>query len=281
LAQDLRRTLALVQAESDSLVDDLRRLPRASWDGPSNCPPWRVRDLAAHVVSSGEGFVNSVRRGLAGSFEPSSNVDESRRRSTELEAAEPSGVADALLTTTREFIGLYDGLEPQQLEAICYHRRGNRSVRWYAAHRLAEIAFHAWDLRVSLGREPTLDDEVAGLLLPTLLESNVPRTYAAGLSKERGSGERYMLAVARDPTARWLVTIGRDELVVSRSEGEGVVSGARGEGEGQLEISGAPSTLALLVYGRLELPSLVQSRRVDVKGETALIDRFAAIFPRP
>ena len=71
------------------------------------------------------------------------------------------------------------------------HRRGNRSVRWYAAHRLAELAFHAWDFQVSTGQTPTLDEQVALLLLPTLLESNVPRTYAAGLSTERGAGERY------------------------------------------------------------------------------------------
>ena len=40
-------------------------------------------------------------------------------------------------------------------EAICFHRRGNRSVRWYAAHRLAEVAFHSWDVQVSLDRDPT------------------------------------------------------------------------------------------------------------------------------
>jgi uncharacterized protein (TIGR03083 family) len=248
----------------------VRSLSATAWHGPTNCPPWRVRELAAHVVSSGEGFVNNVRRGLAGSFEPSTNAEASQRRHTDLVESDPEAVATALTATTDEFIGLYEGLEPQQLDAICYHRRGNRSVRWYAAHRLAEIAFHSWDLRVSLGRTPTFDEKIAALLLPTLLESNLPRTYAAGLSQERGRGERYLLAVADDPTARWLVTIEPDELHV-----------ARAYAEADLEISGAPSTLALLVYGRLELPASVQSGTVDVKGKQALVERFAAIFPRP
>jgi uncharacterized protein (TIGR03083 family) len=270
LAQDLNLTLDLLRTESDALVQDVRAIPLANWSGPTNCPPWRVRDLAAHVVSSGEGFVNNVRRGLAGSSEASTDTERGQRRHADLVGSDPEAVATALAGTTAEFIGLYEGLEPQQLEAICYHRRGNRSVRWYAAHRLAEIAFHAWDLRVSLGREPTFDDEVARRLLPTLLESNLPRTYAAGLSKERGRGERFLLAVADDPTSRWRVTVSPSDLQVERAEADA-----------DLAITGPPSTLALLIYGRLDLPSLLQSGRVDVKGESGLVDRFALIMPRP
>lgn len=49
-------------------------------------------------------------------------------------------------------------------------------MRWYASHRLAEVAFHSWDLRVSLRRERSLSEPVAAMLLATLLESNAPRT---------------------------------------------------------------------------------------------------------
>src|SRR6202011_186578 len=127
-------------------------------------------------------------------------------------AADPETVARALLTVTSDFEQLYAGLEERELSAICFHRRGNRSVRWYAAHRLAEVAFHVWDLQLSLGREPRLDETVAALLLPTLLESNAPRTYAAGMTPQRGSGERFLLRVAADPAACWLVTIDPDKL---------------------------------------------------------------------
>jgi uncharacterized protein (TIGR03083 family) len=264
------RCLGSLRALSDSFASELLTLSLATWDGPTNCPPWRVRDLAAHVVSSGQGFVRFVRRGLAGSVEPDMDLDATQRRRRELEVADPPAVARAVEATTNEFIGLYQDLGEPELERICFHRRGNRSVRWYAAHRLAEIAFHSWDLRVSLGRVPTLDAEVAGLLLPTLLESNVPRTYAAGLSPERGRGERYLLAVADDPSARWLVTIGPRALETRR-----------GDASSDLTLTASAPALALLIYGRADLTGMVRSGEVKATGDAALVERFARIFPRP
>jgi len=261
------RCLRFIGERSDGLAGDVRALSLDAWNGPTNCPPWRVRDLVAHVVVSGEGFAASIARGLAGSVEPAVGAEERQRRQAELEAADPSTVARALQAVTVQFTGLYDGLDEAQLSAICFHRRGNRSVRWYAAHRLAEVAFHAWDVHSSLGREPRLDEEVAALLLPTLLESNAPRTYAAGLTPQRGSGERYMLAVDGEHVARWLVTIDADRLEARR--------GASGPAD--MAISGSASALALLVYGRADLTHA--GLRTD--GEQALADRFALIFPRP
>jgi uncharacterized protein (TIGR03083 family) len=265
------RCLGSIRTLSDELVTELRALKPEALDGPTNCAPWRVRDLAAHVVSSGEGFVASIRQGLAGSVEPTLSNEARHHRQMQLAEADPETVARALEAVTGEFVGLYDGLDDGQLAAICFHRRGNRSVRWYAAHRLAEVAFHGWDLRFSLGQGPQLDEQVAGLLLPTLLESNAPRTYAAGLTPQRGSGERYQLAVADDAEACWLVTIDPDKLEAQR-----------GRGPADLTITGSAATLALLIYGRgQDLRTLGQSGAVRLEGDLALAGRFALIFPRP
>src|SRR5260370_29567142 len=116
-----------------------------------------------------------------------------------------------------------------------------------------------------------MDDQVAGLLLPTLLESNAPRTYAAGLTPQRGSGERYQLAVADDAEACWLVTIDPDKLEAQR-----------GRGPADLTITGSAATLALLIYGRSDdLRTLDQSGAITLEGDLALADRFADIFPPP
>jgi uncharacterized protein (TIGR03083 family) len=241
-----------------------------AWDGPTNCPPWRVRDIAAHIVSSGEGFVGSIRRGLAGSVEPPGHGEDRQRRQAELESADPATVAGELENVTRDFVGLYAGLGDQQLSTICFHRRGNRSIRWFAAHRLAEVAFHSWDLRFSLGKAPRLDETVAALLLPTLLESNAPRTYAAGLTPERGRGERYGLSVLDDASANWLVTIDPDGL-----------SAKRGGRPADLTITGSATDLAMLVYGRSDLATLFGTGAVQLEGDLTLVDRFALVFPRP
>jgi hypothetical protein len=219
---------------------------------------------------SSEGFVQNIRRGLAGVVEPPADNEAAQLRRLELESSDSGTVARALAATSTELIELYAGLRESQLEAICFHRRGNRSVRWYAAHRLAEVAFHAWDLQFSLGRSPTFEEEVAALLLPTLLESNAPRTYAAGLSSERGRGERYALAVADHASARWLVTIDPDKLEAHR-----------GAMPADLTITGSAATLALLAYGRLDLTTAVRSGAAQVDGSAALAERFALIFPRP
>lgn len=264
------RCLSSLRALSHELVNELRTIRAAAWDGPTNCAPWHVRDLAAHVVSSGEGFVASIHQGLAGSVEPTLSNEERHHRQTQLAAADADTVARALEAVTSEFVGLYDGLDEDQLAAICFHRRGNRSVRWYATHRLAEVAFHGWDLRYSLGQSPQLDDAVAALLLPTLLESNAPRTYAAGMTSERGRGERYAFVVADDPEACWVVTIEPDKLVAQR-----------GRGAADLTVTGSAGDLALLAYGRADLPALAQSGVVRLAGDIALAERFALIFPRP
>jgi uncharacterized protein (TIGR03083 family) len=253
------RCLAAIRERSTTICGVVRPLQLAQWQASTNCPPWRVADLATHIATSGQGFVRSIRRGLEGTVEPAPGG------STPLEGGPPE-VAGALTTVTDEFESLYHGLSDAQLDTVCFHRRGNRSIRWYAAHRLAEVTFHGWDLDVSLGRPASVSTEVALLLLPTLLESNVPRTYAAGLSAERGAGERYLLATSEDPAARWLVTIDPEALEVTRDNRAA-----------DLKITAPAATLALLVYGRADL----RTSDATLEGDESRIDRFVRIFPRP
>ncbi len=257
---------------SDAFARDIAGLPAQAWDGPTNCAPWRVRDLAAHVVSAGEGFALAIRRGLGGSADAVGPADARRRRQEELAGADPALVADALQAVTLDLLQLYDGLGPDQLAALCFHRRGPRSVRWYAAHRLAEVAFHRWDLQSSIGRNPYMDEEVAALLLPTLIESNAPSTYAAGLTPVRGAGERYLLVAtgAGEPERAWLVRIDPAEL-----------RAGPGGGPADLTMTGSGAALALLVYGRRQLSSLVGSGALKLEGDLTLADRFSTTFPRP
>jgi uncharacterized protein (TIGR03083 family) len=266
----VERCLSAIRTLSSALSSELNALTPAAWDGPTNCAPWKVRDLVAHIVVSGEGFAASIRQGLAGSVEQSISHEERDRRSAALAASDPKTVARELDALTDRFIGLYDGLDDAGLDAICFHRRGNRSVRWYAAHRLAEVAFHSWDFQVSLDRDPEFSDEIAALLLPTILESNAPRTYAAGLSEQRGTGERYALAVVDDPSARWLVTIDPDRLTA-----------VRGAAPADVTITGPAAALALLLYGRVGLSDLFQSGAIGLEGDAVLAERFSKVFPRP
>jgi uncharacterized protein (TIGR03083 family) len=152
----VERCLTAIREVSSQIGDELRALTPEAWDGPTNCAPWRVRDIAAHLVSSGEGFAASIRQALRGSTEQSISHEERDRRQAELVAADPATVARALSDITASFEAPFVGLDEAGLSAIGFHRRGNRPVRWFAAHRLAELSFHHWDLQLSLGHEPEL-----------------------------------------------------------------------------------------------------------------------------
>src|SRR2546430_16392838 len=53
--------LRLVRAESEALLADLRALGPADWRHPSNCPPWDVAMVAAHVSSGGGVFFSNIQ----------------------------------------------------------------------------------------------------------------------------------------------------------------------------------------------------------------------------
>jgi uncharacterized protein (TIGR03083 family) len=57
---------ALVHAERAALIDDLEHLDDQSWEVPSLCPEWTVRDVAAHLVDTARttrlGFLIALAR---------------------------------------------------------------------------------------------------------------------------------------------------------------------------------------------------------------------------
>jgi uncharacterized protein (TIGR03083 family) len=263
---DVDQALRHIRTVTRQFRERLSQLPRDAWERPTNCRPWRVRDLAAHVVSSGESFRMSVERGVAGSVEPAVPEAERERRIGEIAASPPELMLARLDEVTDGIERLYQRLSAEELEAICYHRRGNRTARWYICHRLAEVAFHRWDLDRSLGRDATLDEDVATFLLPTLLESNLPRIYPSG---PRGAG-RFRLSVPDDPARRWLLAATPDRLEVTRDGGSADVT-----------ITAAPSVLALLVYGRADLSEETRQGRAQIEGDRALAERFHTMFVGP
>ncbi|MCC7368974.1 MAG: maleylpyruvate isomerase family mycothiol-dependent enzyme [Chloroflexi bacterium] len=271
---EVNRCLRLIRELLDGLRAELAALPPEGWAVETNCAPWLVRDLVAHIVVSGEGFAASIRQGLAGSVEPSISHGQREQRQAQLAAADPDAVNAAILAITDDFESIYERLTDADLGTIAFHRRGNRTVRWYAYHRLAEVAFHCWDLQASFNATAPFDEEIARLLLPTILESNAPRTYAAGLSAQKGSGERYQLVVADAPTMTWTVTIRPDRL-------EAVRGPAPADAPADTTITGSAANLALMLYGRRELSELFQRRDLWLDGDLLIAERFGTVFPRP
>jgi hypothetical protein len=122
------RCLTSIGELSDAFAAEVAGLLPSAWDRLTNCQPWRVRDLATHVVVSGQAFVTSIRQGLAGSVEQV-GVEDRRRRQAELEVADPITVAKALRDVTVEFVGLYDGLGPLRWARVAPGRHLTKARR--------------------------------------------------------------------------------------------------------------------------------------------------------
>lgn len=263
---DVDRSLRLIRGLTDRMTALLTALPPEGWDRPTTCPPWPIRTLIGHVVTSAESFRLSVERGIEGSTEPPLPEAEREQRIAAAAATSPQELLNGLTRETAAIEALFERLTADQLAAICYHRRGNRPASWYIQHRLAEVAFHLWDLEGSLGRPAAFDPEAAAFLLPMLLESNLPRIYTSG---PRGEG-RFRLVADDLPNGSWLLTVTPDRLLVQR-----------GAGDAEVTIAGTPAVLALLVYGRADLGGEEGAGRLRVEGDRALAERFNTIFRGP
>ncbi|HEY7068225.1 MAG TPA: maleylpyruvate isomerase family mycothiol-dependent enzyme [Chloroflexota bacterium] len=263
---DVDASIRHIRAETERLRATLASLPAEAWDTPSNCPPWPVRRLVAHIVNNAEFIQTNVERGAAGITVSGIDPEARAKRVQYIAGAPPAEVVTILDQTTADLEAAFERLSPEQVEAICYHPAGNRPARWYAQQRLAEVAFHQWDVLHSLGRDPALDPAVAGYLLPMLLESNLPRTYQRG---PKGDG-RFRLVAQDAPDQAWLLTATPERLQVQRG-GDGAAC----------TITAPAGILALLVYGRANLAAEEQRGRARVEGDRALADRFHTIFPGP
>ena len=49
-----REAIELAAAENAAFIAELKALPPAAWDGITDCDPWTVKDVAAHVLGWGE-----------------------------------------------------------------------------------------------------------------------------------------------------------------------------------------------------------------------------------
>jgi uncharacterized protein (TIGR03083 family) len=264
---DVDTCLRLTRPISQRLSEDMASLPAEAWDQPSSCTDWRIRQLVAHVVGNADFVRTNVERGVAGTVEPAATPEERARRNQELAAMGASEVVAVLDRDSANLEAVFERLSADELERVCYHPAGNRPASWYARQRLAEVAFHYWDLERSLGRDAALDDEVGAFLLPMLVESNMPRVYLRG---PRGQG-RYRIQVEGQPDQSWLLTATPEGLQVARGA----------DGAADVTVTAPAGLLALLIYGRANLQDEERRGRARVEGDRALADQFNTIFRGP
>ena len=259
--------LRRLRIEGDTLAVELAELAPQDWDRPTNCDPWTVRLLVGHAVRACESYVTSLERGLRGDLEPAFTREQRVARMHEIGAQDPARIVADLRAVLDRFEQAFGSLRPEQLDTLAAHGFGPRPARWFVEQGLAEMTFHRWDLRSSLGRPAELEQATAAFLLPMLLEQNLP--VMMGVDGPGGHGS-FRFAVRGDPNAAWRAVAAPGSLAVTRDHDTTDVT-----------IEGDAAALALLVYGRRRLADLEREDRLTVGGDRGVADRFHDVFRGP
>lgn len=199
--------MALASAERADLATLLTELTPAQWDAPTPCSEWRVRDVAAHVVSyEGLGAAALAQRFVKGRLM--------------FDRVNEVGVAEQSTRSSEDLIALVRShVVPHGITA----RFGGRVA-------LTDALIHHQDIRRPLGLPREVPLERLRAVLPFALTAPPIRglwhirgvrvvatdlDWAAGRGPEaRGTGEAVLMTIAgRRGVAQELSGPGRDRLV--------------------------------------------------------------------
>jgi uncharacterized protein (TIGR03083 family) len=193
-AEELSSTMQMACDEREEFAALLAELSPQQWDQPSLCERWRVRDVAAHVVSYDElGRWDTVRRFIRGGFVPN--------RVNELGAAEYATRSPRQLT---------------ELMASCIPPRG-LTAGFGGMIALVDGMVHQQDIRRPLGVRRSIPPARLravlnyGLRVPAirgkrrsrgvrLIANDIDWSYGEG-PEVRGPGEALLMAMAARPHA--------------------------------------------------------------------------------
>ena len=247
---DLDQCRTATLRELDAIVAQLEVLPESGWERPVPCEGWHVAELAVHVgdvaFAQGEAFHRMLRDSVDAPGFPDL-VDRS-----------PSDSLANLAKGRAHLASAYSRLAPEHMEALVPLPFATLPTAFALTVPLIEYGVHCWDLRVALGAEARIPDDVADTIIE-LLPAFLPM-----ITTECPS----------EPTAYRLVTPLATVSVMS-SAGNWVVGG---EGGVEVcEIAGDTSSVALFAMGRLSCdhPAL------HVSGAMHNASDFKRYFPGP
>lgn len=172
---------AAFRSEAHAFAAALAGLPADSWDQPTRCTPWRVREVVAHVVdavgrvppmligtgpaapdTSAAGYYRADDR-----FSPSANAGRVESALGSAADATPDTLITNLVETVRASDEAYRGAAPDRLVRT---RHGDAMLLTdYLTTRVVELATHGLDVADALDLPPWLTPAAGGLLPRVML----------------------------------------------------------------------------------------------------------------
>jgi len=206
-----------IHAERSALADLLESLTPAEWDRPSLCGGWRVRDVAAHVISSPQtDAVTMVKAALRAGGRFHRLTDQEARRLGARPTAEivadfrrldgsrrhPVGtsVLDPLLDVlvhTQDIavpLGRRHAMPPEAARAAADRAWGLPSLFFPVRRLVKDVRLTATDVAWTHGAGPTVEGPMEALLLLTT------GRHAAALPHLTGDGASHLADRLATPT---------------------------------------------------------------------------------
>lgn len=144
------RNTSRLDAAGEVLCSLVAQFDGTTWDLPTPCADWRVRNLVGHIAAT-SAMTAALLDGAP------------RQRAIALLGTDCLG-ADPVASLTRRLAEQADAFAALGEEEVsCQHPAGTMGSGQLLDLRLADLVIHSWDLAVAVGADPTLD--------PTLVDA--------------------------------------------------------------------------------------------------------------
>ena len=263
--------------EASQLWDFMARLGQEGWSRPSACSGWTVGDVLAHLTQGASTWSATITRAMAGDANPppgermlrpgerGSEVTAQRAIAFRQEMGE-TALLDAFRDGYQRLHSVLLGLQAEDWDKPCYHRRGVLPTRDYVGLRLQELTIHGWDIRSAFNKAATLSERPLQALLGVAQRFWLTNTFrpVPGLT----APIRYRFDVPGPVPVRQDLLVSQDsfqrEPVTDRSA--------------DVTFRCTTGDYLLLVYGRLPLDRAVDTGRLAIEGNCEQAALFATLF---
>jgi uncharacterized protein (TIGR03083 family) len=268
--------IELISAEASQLRDFLAGLDTEEWSRPSACAGWTVGDVVAHLTQGAYTWGEAITRAIAGDFNPPSGQPTLRpgergssataQRAIDFRQEMGEGaLLHAFADGYQQLHQVLLGLQAEDWDKPCFHRRGVLPTRDYVSIRLQELAIHGWDIRVAFDAAATVSERPVPVLLG-LAQRWLSNTFHPALSLS--APVRYRFDVSSPAPVRQDVLVSQDRFQIEPVANSGA----------DVTFRCHTGDYILLVYGRLPLDRAVDTGRLEIEGNRAQASLFNTLF---
>jgi uncharacterized protein (TIGR03083 family) len=163
--------LRVVRREADALFELARCAD--SWNSPTACSRWEVRDIVGHLIDVTEGYFTGFYEAASaaesaaplGVLVMGERLDQGAKEHRGLTQDE---ALDRLAADFEKMMEICDALSAQEWrgQQVTHKYMGPLPAYFYPVFQLMDYSVHSWDIRQGTGRAHGLGGDTADLLVP-------------------------------------------------------------------------------------------------------------------